>query len=251
MTHILECRNISHSFGRSVALSNVTLQVREGEIVGIIGPNGAGKTTLFNVISGVVVPDRGRIFLRGRDITAAGPARVCKSGIARTYQIVRPFPSLTVLDNALVGACFGRNSSPFRREAETLARAELDFVGLSNKASHTAESLTLAEKRLLEVARALSTDPRVILLDEVVSGMTPRESTTLLEVVRGIQARGITVLMIEHVMRAVMELCQSVCVLNFGSRIAFGSPEEVVSDREVMAAYLGTSKPRPRGNPDA
>ncbi len=247
MTHILQCQDVSHNFGKLPALSGVTLRVREGEVFGVIGPNGAGKTTLFNIISGAVCPDRGHISFRGNDITGLGSGRVCRLGIARTYQLVRPFPSLTVMENAMVGACFGRSSSLPRREAAACALDEVKFVGLAGRVDSPAESLTLAEKRLLEIARALATDPAVILLDEVVSGLIPRESARLLDVVRGIQARGITVIMIEHVMRAVMELCQSVCVLNFGRRIACGSPAEVVAHPEVIEAYLGPGESLPGG----
>lgn len=250
MTYVLECENISHGFGKRAALSAVTLRAKEGEIVGVIGPNGAGKTTLFNIISGALRPDLGRIVFRGGDVTGLNPGKICKLGIARTYQLVRPFPALTVLENALVGACFGRNSAIPRREGTTLAMAELEFVGLADKADRPANSLTPAEKRLLETARALATNPRVILLDEVVSGLTLLESARLLDVVRRIQSRGITVVMIEHVMRAVMELCQSVCVLNFGRLIACGTPAEVVRNQEVVAAYLGPTEAL-RGNPHA
>lgn len=242
MSTILECRDIYKLFGGLTALSKVNLTVEKGDIFGVIGPNGAGKTTLFNVISGALRPTSGEVFFDGQRITGRESNKICRLGIARTYQLVRPFASLSAFENVLVGVSFGRE--PLLPAAERLAFAleQLDFVGLGEKADEAAENLTLVEKKRLEIARALATEPKVLLLDEVVSGLTPSEVTTLMEIVRNIQRRGITIIMIEHVLKVVMELCRTVMVLHYGSRIACGSPSEVVSDPEVITAYLGTSQ---------
>jgi len=239
MAIILECQNISKAFGGIAALTNINLRVEEGRILGIIGPNGAGKTTLFNVISGALRPTRGKVLFQGREISGLGPDRVCRLGISRTYQLARPFASLTALENVLVGVCFGRNSPPPRNRRVDLAMAELEFVGLAAKADQPAENLTLVEKKHLEIARALGTDPKVILLDEVVSGLTPSETAGIIDTIKAIQRRGITVMMIEHILRVVMELCDSVLVLHFGTQIAHDRPAEVVKDPQVIEAYLG------------
>lgn len=243
MAIILECHNISKTFDGLAALTNINLSVEEGPILGIIGPNGAGKTTLFNVIAGALRPTAGKVLFQGREISGLGPDLICRRGISRTYQSVRPFASLTALDNVLVGVCFGRNSPPPRNGRVDLAMAELEFVGLAEKANHPAENLTPVEKKLLELARALGTDPKLILLDEVVSGLTPSETAGVINIIRAIQRRGITVMMIEHLVKVVMELCDSVLVLNFGTRIAYGRPTEVVKNPLVIEAYLGRREP--------
>ncbi|MCA1959519.1 MAG: ABC transporter ATP-binding protein [Desulfomonile sp.] len=241
MTAFLECSNIHKYFGGLSALIDVSFSLPQGEILGIIGPNGAGKTTLFNVIAGSLKPNKGTVRFRGRDITDLGPDRICRLGIARTYQLVRPFASLTVLENALVGVSFGRSELPPRSERIGHALNALEFVGLAGKAHQKAQELTLVDKKHLEIARSLATNPEIILLDEVVSGLTPTECTRVIETIRGIQRRGVTVIMIEHVLKVVVELCRTVMVLNYGSLIARGSPSEVVSDPLVIEAYLGNA----------
>jgi branched-chain amino acid transport system ATP-binding protein len=243
MTSILECRKVHRYFGGLTALCDVDLQVEEGSILGIIGPNGAGKTTLFNIISGALTPTMGQVFFQGRDISGLGANRICRLGIARTYQLVRPFASLTALENVLVGVGFGRATPMPRSQRVGTAMAELEFVGLADKAEHPAESLTLVERKHLEIARALGTDPKLLLLDEVVSGLSPTECLVISKTIRDIQGRGITVIMIEHVLKVVMELCQAVMVLHFGSRLAYGPPAEIVQNREVIEAYLGDDEP--------
>jgi len=240
MGAILECQNINKLFGGLIALANVDFSLEEGDILGVIGPNGAGKTTLFNVISGAFKPTSGEVLFRGKRITGLGSNRICRMGIARTYQLVRPFASLTALENVLVGISFGRESLPPSNERVAGALSELNFVGLGAKADEEAANLTLVEKKRLEIARALATEPRVLLLDEVVSGLTPSEVVTVIETIREIRRRGITVVMIEHVLKVVMELCRTIMVLHYGTRIAYGSPTEVVQDPQVISAYLGT-----------
>ncbi|MFH1115625.1 MAG: ABC transporter ATP-binding protein [Pseudomonadota bacterium] len=240
MGTILACHEINMRFGGLVALADVDFSVEEGDIIGVIGPNGAGKTTLFNVIAGALTPTSGDILFRGKRISGLGSNRICRMGIARTYQLVRPFASLTALENVLIGVNFGREPLLPARERVEAALKELDFVGLGAKADENAENLTLVEKKRLEIARALATDPRILLLDEVVSGLTPSEVITVIETIREISRRGITVVMIEHVLKVVMELCAAIMVLHYGTSIAYGSPKEVVQDQQVISAYLGT-----------
>jgi branched-chain amino acid transport system ATP-binding protein len=240
MGTILECRKTSKHFGGLIALANVDFSAEEGDILGVIGPNGAGKTTLFNVISGALKATSGEILFCGKRITGLGSNRICRMGIARTYQLVRPFASLTALENVLVGVSFGRESLPPSRERVTIALSELNFVGLGAKAHEESANLTLVEKKRLEIARALATQPQVLLLDEVVSGLTPSEVTAVMETIREIRRRGITVVMIEHVLKVVMELCRTIMVLHYGTAIAHGSPKEVVQNQHVISAYLGT-----------
>ncbi len=241
MTYVLESRNLSVRFDGLVALDEVTFRVQEGDLFGVIGPNGAGKTTLFNVISGALTPSSGDVYFQGLRITGLAPERISRLGIARTYQPVRPFASLTALENAMVGACFGREQRSATKECKAHAYEALSFVGLESKAHSIALDLTPAEKKRLEIARGLATNPKALLLDEVLSGLTPVETTEVMATVRKIQQKGITVILIEHVIRVVMELCQSVLVLHHGARIAEGTPEEVVSDPRVIEAYLGSS----------
>ena len=239
MTAYLECKGISKAFGGIRALTNINLRIHENTITGIIGPNGAGKTTLFNIISGAMPPTTGEVIYNGRNISRMGPARVCRLGIARTYQLVRPFNSLTAIENVLIGLGFGRSHPPSKEARVEEAIKILEFVGLGNKINHAAEALTLVEKKHLEIARALATSPDILLLDEVVSGLNPSEVSQTIDTIQQIKARGITVIMIEHILKVVMKLCERVIVLNYGIQIAEGSPEEVVRNGEVIQAYIG------------
>jgi branched-chain amino acid transport system ATP-binding protein len=238
---LLEGENVSKSFGGLMALTGVDFELRRGEILGLIGPNGAGKTTLFNLITGAYRPSSGRISFQGRDISRSKPHAICRYGISRTYQLVRPFASLTVLENVLVGIYFGRarGSGNNRRTARAEAEELLELVGLAGKVKERAEHLTLMERRRLEIARALATLPSVLLLDEVIGGLNLTEIAQTMHLIRGLRDRGITIFMIEHVMKAIMGLSDRIMVLHHGELIAQGTPVEVANDQRVITAYLG------------
>jgi branched-chain amino acid transport system ATP-binding protein len=238
MSNLLEVRGVSKRFGGLVAVSDVSFDIAEGEILGLIGPNGAGKTTLFNVVNGVYKADQGTIAFAGKDITRCSPDKVVHLGLARTHQIVKPLNDLTLLDNVTVGACFGREYLDLAA-ARKVASEVLQQVGLGDRTSMMARSLTIAGKKRLEVARALAAKPKLLLLDEVLAGLNPTEVATMIELVRKIRERGTSVLMIEHLMQAIMSLSDRIVVLNLGCKLAEGQPEEVVHNPEVVEAYLG------------
>jgi branched-chain amino acid transport system ATP-binding protein len=236
MPPLLEVDRISKSFGGVAANVDISFDVREGEILGLIGPNGAGKTSLFNVISGEVEPDSGEVRLAGRRISGLPPEQCSLLGIARTFQVVRSFDSMTVLENVMVGA-FSRLS----RSRRAMARAldTLEFTGLASRADTLAHSLTPAEKRRLEVARALATEPRVLLLDEMLTGLTPVEAASGVQLIRDVRSRGVTVMMVEHVMEVLLPLVDRTVVLDLGRVLTIGAPTEVVRNPDVIRAYLG------------
>ena len=238
MNPLLQVRGISKSFGGLLAVDDVSFAIGPSEIVGLIGPNGAGKTTLFNLINGVFKPDRGSILLAGIDITGAPPDKIARQGLARTHQIVKPLNQLTVLENVMVGACFGPQDLPLKQAAE-VAFAALEEVGLANRGRSLARELTIAGKKRLEVARALASHPKIILLDEVLAGLNPSEVARMIEIVRSIRHRGISVFMVEHLMQAIMNLSDRIIVLNFGKKLAEGTPSQVACDPQVVEAYLG------------
>ncbi|MGQ9675526.1 MAG: ABC transporter ATP-binding protein [Chloroflexota bacterium] len=236
MRTLLELRAVSRHFGGLMAVNSVSLAVAEGEIVGLIGPNGAGKTTLFAVVSGFYQPTAGNVFFDGKSIVGLRPDAICSLGLTRTFQLVQPFPRMTVLENVMVGA-FKRTSS--RRQAEAQAWETLEFVGLAPKGNQRASSLTTPDRKRLEVARSLATKPRLLLLDEVMSGLTPTESMHMVGLIKKIRERGTTLLVIEHVMRAIMSLSDRIVVLHHGQLIAEGHPREIACDQAVIEAYLG------------
>jgi branched-chain amino acid transport system ATP-binding protein len=235
---ILQVEGVSKNFGGLQALSDVTLDLPEGEILGLIGPNGAGKTTLFNVINGIYPPEAGRVRFMDREVTAFPPYRLAKMGMARTHQIVQPLNELTLGQNVMVGACFGRKNHHLAK-ANTLAKEVLDFVGLAGRADLLAGSLNVAEKKRLELARALASEPYLLLLDEVLAGLNPSEIAEMIKTVAKIREQGVTIIMIEHVMHAVMNVSDRIIVLDYGKQISEGTPEEVSHDPAVIEAYLG------------
>jgi branched-chain amino acid transport system ATP-binding protein len=235
---ILEVRDVTKRFGGLQALSEVTFDLGAGEILGLIGPNGAGKTTLFNVINGVFRPEKGQVIFRDEDITDLPAYEVARRGLARAYQVVRPLSDLTVRENVMVGACFGREQSSLTGAAR-VADEVLAQVGLSGKAELLAGSLNVAEKKRLELARALGSQPYLLLLDEVLAGLNPSEIAMMMETIRQIRDSGITILMIEHVMQAMMSISDRILVLDYGELIAQGLPQEVVNNPQVIEAYLG------------
>jgi branched-chain amino acid transport system ATP-binding protein len=239
--NLLEVEDLTVRFGGLAALAGVTLEVAPGEIVGLIGPNGAGKTTLFNVVTGLVRPTAGAVRFRGVPITTLAPFRISRLGIARTFQLVRILPTLTVAQNVLVGLYFGgRTRAPGAPQAEALRL--LATVGLKARAEDPAATLPLADRKRLEITRALATRPELLLLDEVLSGIRAAEARALMDLVRDIRARGTTIVMIEHIMNAIMALSDRIVVLHHGEKIAEGPPEAVASDPAVIRAYLGATR---------
>ena len=237
MTALLELRGISKSFRGLEAVSDASLALGEGSIAALIGPNGAGKTTIFNLVAGVLRPDAGSIVFEGREIQGLRPDQVCRAGIGRTFQLVKPFAGLTVLENVTVGALLRERTVA---AARALALQTLQRLALDGKAQLPASALTLPDRKRLEVARALATRPRLLLLDEVMAGLRPTETDQMVEVLRELnRASGTTILLIEHVMRAVMALAHTVGVLHQGRVIARGTPQEIVRHPAVLACYLG------------
>lgn len=233
---LLRLEEVTKDFGGLKALSGISLEVKEGEILGIIGPNGAGKTTLFNAITGFCKPDSGRVWFENQDLRDLKPHQICKRGMVRTFQLVKPFLQLTVLENVAVAAS---NRSKTVKEADDEARRMLQSVGLLEKAETLAAGLTLPHRKRLELARALATKPKLLLLDEVMAGLNPTETDELIDLLRNVNRNGITILMIEHVMRGVMALSNRVMVLNYGQKIGEGNPHEIVKNPQVIEAYLG------------
>ncbi|MGC8706746.1 MAG: ABC transporter ATP-binding protein [Desulfurella sp.] len=238
---ILKGTNLKLSFGGLVAVNNVSFEIEEKTIFGIIGPNGAGKTTLFNIISGVYKPQEGKLFFKDKDITNFPTYKRARLGIARTHQIVKPLSELTVIENVMVGACFGKKNYNLK-QAQKVALDVINFVGLSTKMFTQAGQLNVAFKKRLELARALANEPEILLLDEVLAGLNPKEVENMLNVILKIKESGVTIIMIEHLMHAIMKASDYIMVLDSGEKIAQGSPQEISNNQRVIEAYLGDPK---------
>jgi len=237
---ILEGQKVGKNFGGLAAVKEVDFSIPRGKIVALIGPNGAGKTTLFNIIAGVYRPDYGSIKFGGQDIGGKPPHIICKMGISRTFQIVRSFLQMTSLENAMVGAMFASQSWVGFKEASAKAKECLDFVGLADHANTVTGNLTLADRKKVELAKALAGDPKLVLLDELIAGLNPTEVRGAVELIRKVKNElKITPFWVEHVMDAVINLADHIIVLNYGEKIAEGSPQGIVSDQKVIDAYLG------------
>jgi branched-chain amino acid transport system ATP-binding protein len=233
---MLSLAHVTKRFGGLTAVRDVSLEVRAGDLLGVIGPNGADKTTLFNVIGGYYRPDAGRVVFEGGDITGQPAYAIAILGLTRTFQIVKPFGNLSVLDNVMIGALTRRSST---HEARSDARRVIEICGLGPHAAARARTLPLALRKRLEVARALATRPRLLLLDEVMAGLNPTELAAMIDLVRRLHAEGLTLIVIEHVMAAMMRLAQRIVMLHHGEKISEGTPREIASDRRVIDAYLG------------
>jgi len=237
MTHLLCLEGVAKSYGAVRAVDGVDLIVDPGEALGIIGPNGAGKSSLFNVIAGTTRPDSGRVILNGQDVTATRAAQRCQLGIGRTYQIPKPFGGMSVLENTMVAAQFGAGQSAAQAKASSLDI--LEQLELAPLADHPASSLRLLQRKRLEMARALASDPKLLLLDEIAGGLTDLECATLVSTIKSIQARGVAIIWIEHVVHALLAVVSRLAVINFGAKIAEGPPVETFESRDVQEIYLG------------
>ena len=233
---LLEVTGITKRFGGLVAVNDLNLSLDKGQILGLIGPNGAGKTTAFNMISGFYKPDEGDITFEGKNITGLRPDQVCKLGLTRTFQVVKPFPQLSVRDNVMVGAY---NRTNDKKVARQKAEEIIEFLGMQEMEGMTASSLSVAYRKRLEVAKALATDPKIILLDEAMAGLRPIETDHMIDLVRQVSKQGIALLLVEHVMRVIMSLAERIVVIHHGEKIAEGEPQEICQDKAVIDAYLG------------
>jgi branched-chain amino acid transport system ATP-binding protein len=236
---LLEGISVTKNFGGLAAVSQVDFKVTKGKVVGLIGPNGAGKTTLFNLVSGAIVPKSGPINFKAENITGMQPYRICRKGVARTFQSVKVFENMPVVENILLGSIFGNTNGSSMSEATEEALELCEFVGLSEMRAIPAHSLTLGNKKRLEVARALATRPELLLLDELMAGLNPTELADAMDMVNRIRDRGITIFMIEHVMHAIMSICDRIIVLHHGEKIAEGTPKNIAANKTVIEAYLG------------
>jgi len=234
--NILEINNLVKDFGGLRAVDTLSLSIAKGEILGMIGPNGAGKSTAFNCIAGVYAPTKGDVYFTGKKINGVKPWNLCKNGLARTFQIVKPFRSKSVLYNVMVGSFVTTDKTTV---AEEKALNVLKILSFENKKDERAGNLTIAELKRLEIARALATEPKLLLFDEVMAGLRPAEVDEMVQIIKNLRDQGITIFVIEHIMRAIMALSDRIVVIHFGKKIAEGSPQEVASDENVIKAYLG------------
>ncbi len=244
---LLKGNGVTKTFGALKAVWNVDFEVKRGEILGIIGPNGAGKTTFLSLINGTLSPTRGEIFFKSEKITGLKPHEIAERGISRTFQIVKPFPGMTVLENVSIGALFGKDKIRDAREAREKTRSILAKVNLEGKGDVKVEHLNISERKRLELARALAMDPEILLLDEVMAGLNTAEVESVMELIKELNRQGRTILVIEHVMKAIMGVSHRVLVLHHGEKIAEGSPEAITNDEKVISAYLGERYAKMRG----
>lgn len=238
---LLVVEDVTRSFGGLMALAGVSLSIHSGEILGLIGPNGSGKSTLFNVITGFLKPDTGTVRFKGTEITGAATHRICRFGVARTFQMVRPFPHLTALQNVLAGRIYGRQPTGSLSQGIDEAREILELVGLGQRQETLARDLTIMDRKRLELARSLAVKPELLLLDEFMTGLNPAEMGSAIELLKRINQRGVTLVVVEHIVKAVMNLSDRIVVLNAGRVIAEGTPQAVSADPEVISAYLGSN----------
>ncbi len=239
VVRMLQVKEVTKHFGGLAAVSNVDFTLEKGEIVGLIGPNGAGKTTMFNLISGNLNLDTGEILFKDEKINGLNPNKICKKGIARTFQSVKIFTHMSVLENVSLALMFGRTGSLSPGEASSKAEELLEFVDLQDVSMSPAGDLTMINQKRLELARALATDPELLLLDELMAGLTPTEVSAAMELVKSIQDKNVTIFMVEHVMKAIMNICERIIVFNHGKKISEGSPEKIANDENVIEVYLG------------
>jgi len=233
---LLEIQGLTKQFGGLVAVDDLSLSIEKGQILGLIGPNGAGKSTAFNCVAGVYAPTRGSIIFDGEDVTGQKPWDLCRKGMGRTFQIVKPFNSLTALENVMIGA-FAITDS--REKAKAKAVEVLETLGMGDKKYLKPGTMTIADRKCLEIAKALATDPKLLLLDEVMAGLRPTEVDEVIKIIQTLKAQGMTIFVIEHIMRAIMTLSDEIVVIQFGKKICQGAPEKVASDEKVIKAYLG------------